>query len=170
MPLPEPPPCGGGGCQDEDIFVLLEFFSVCVTFFCSALFSLASFSSLKRKAISFAMAPSFDPIEAKMRAAGLSDAAVSAFKLNFDALAGGESGRVRKEEDERRRRRIEEEEFHGDRGAPWLLLRAAALFEASFRSSSCSTFTLICLLLTRSSRRNKTGSKSGGKRRRNSSK
>ena len=169
MPLPEPPPCGGGGCQDEDILFLLEFFSVCVTFFCSALFSLASFSSLKRKAISFAMAPSFDPIEAKMRAAGLSDAAVSAFKLNFDALAGGESGMVRKEEDERRRR-IEEEEFHGDRGAPWLLLRAAALFEASFRSSSCSTFTLICRLLTRSSRRNKTGSKSGGKRRRNSSK
>ena len=42
------------------------------------------------------MAPSFDPIEAKMRAAGLSDAAVSAFKLNFDALAGGESGMVRK--------------------------------------------------------------------------
>jgi len=118
MPLPEPPPCGGGGCQDEDIFILLEFFSVCVTsFFCSALFSLASFSSLKRKAISFAMAPSFDPIEAKMRAAGLSDAAVSAFKLNFDALAGGESGMVRKEEDERRRT-IEDEEFHGDRGAP----------------------------------------------------
>lgn len=170
MPLPEPPPCGGGGCQDEDIFILLEFFSVCVTsFFCSALFSLASFSSLKRKAISFAMAPSFDPIEAKMRAAGLSDAAVSAFKLNFDALAGGESGMVRKEEDERRRT-IEDEEFHGDRGAPWLLLRAAALFEASFRSSSCSRITLICRLLTRSSRRNKTGSKSGGKRRRNSSK
>ena len=42
------------------------------------------------------MAPSFDPIEAKMRATGLSDAAVSAFKLNFDALAGGESGMVRK--------------------------------------------------------------------------
>ena len=55
------------------------------------------------------MAASFDPIEAKMRAAGLSDAAVSAFKLNFDALAGGESGMVRrkKEEEEEEARRCQ---------------------------------------------------------------
>ena len=49
------------------------------------------------------MAPSFDPIEAKMRIAGLSDAAVSAFKLNFDALAGGESGMVREEKRKRKK-------------------------------------------------------------------
>ena len=57
------------------------------------------------------MAPSFDPIEAKMRAAGLSDAAVSAFKLNFDALAGGESGMVRK----KKKMMMEDEDDDGRR-------------------------------------------------------
>lgn len=38
--------------------------------------------------------PSFAPVEAKMKAAGLSDAAVAAFRLNFDALASGATGLV----------------------------------------------------------------------------
>ena len=78
------------------------------------------------------MAPSFDPIEAKMRAAGLSDAAVSAFKLNFDALAGGESGMVRKEdEDEEKKKRIHDDKCPSPS-------RCCCLFSLSFRSSFCS--------------------------------
>jgi hypothetical protein len=39
--------------------------------------------------------PSFAPVEAKMKDAGLSDAAIAAFRLNFDALASGATGLVR---------------------------------------------------------------------------
>lgn len=42
--------------------------------------------------------PSFAPVEAKMEAAGLSEAAIAAFKLNFDALASGATGLVRARE------------------------------------------------------------------------
>ena len=42
--------------------------------------------------------PSFAPVEAKMKEAGLSDAAIAAFRLNFDALASGATGLVREEE------------------------------------------------------------------------
>ena len=41
--------------------------------------------------------PSFAPVEAKMKEAGLSDAAIAAFRLNFDALASGATGLVREE-------------------------------------------------------------------------
>ena len=39
--------------------------------------------------------PSFAPVEAKMKEAGLSDAAIAAFRLNFDALASGATGLVK---------------------------------------------------------------------------
>ena len=95
-----------------------------------------------------AMAPSFDPIEAKMRAAGLSDAAVSAFRLNFDALAGGESGMVRKEPTRRKIIRKKEGEADGSKKksdlCPLLPLLRCSLFRVSFRPSSRSV-TNICV-------------------------
>jgi hypothetical protein len=38
--------------------------------------------------------PTFAPVEAKMKDAGLSDAAIAAFRVNFDALASGATGLV----------------------------------------------------------------------------
>jgi len=46
---------------------------------------------------------SFAPVEAKMEAAGLSEAAIAAFKLNFDALASGATGLVSEREEGRKR-------------------------------------------------------------------
>ena len=56
-----------------------------------------------------------------MVAAGLSEAAVSAFKLNFDALAGGESGMVRRGSEERNQKkeqRKKKRNFVDNRNAP----------------------------------------------------
>ena len=95
------PPAGEGAAKTKTSLFefLFLFFSVCVHFIRLRARWLPFPRPFEEdSSLSFAMAPSFDPIEAKMRAAGLSDAAVSAFKLNFDALAGGESGMVRKEE------------------------------------------------------------------------
>ena len=77
------------------------------------------------------MAPSFDPIEAKMRAADLSDAAVSAFKLNFDALAGGESGMVRK-----KKKKMKKKKKKRRSQTRWARAKVLSFCHRAFRASS----------------------------------
>jgi hypothetical protein len=80
------------------------------------------------------MAPSFDPIEAKMRAADLSDAAVSAFKLNFDALAGGESGMVRKKKKKMKKKKKKKKKRRSQ--TRWARAKVLSFCHRAFRASS----------------------------------